>query len=483
MFKNKSEKSPMEHHKTKPEDRVHPLVKIVYGSGMIPFALLTTGYALLVNPIFNVNMKVSPVMIGLIIGLCRFWDAINDPIMGQISDSTRSRFGRRRPWILLGSFTAAFSFIAIWWFPRGQSDIFYGIWLTVTSLVFYVGLTIYTVPYIALGMEMSPDYHERTRIVAYRDFISPLGSLLAGSLFWFASWNIYSDVVKGMRFTAIGVGAVVIVIGVLTAIFPREHSFSIRSRTQEKIGLLTSVKLALQVKPFLILCGTTMVLMLACMLVGSFGFYVLLYYVFGGDQSKVGWLMALGSIVTTVFSILIIPVIVKISTKIGKKNTIILFICFSIVGALSKWWCITPELPYLSLVVPPLEGMGYIAQSVLINSMLPDVVDYDELRTHTRREGMFSAVYGWSWKMGIALALMVSGVILTSTGYSADLETQLPSTVTKLRLLYTIVPLFGFLSGMLLIWKYPLNEKKVYESLAELETRHASASSETDDAD
>ncbi|MEN8255884.1 MAG: MFS transporter [Verrucomicrobiota bacterium] len=476
MFRKKPGKSPMEHHQTKPEDRVHPLVKTAYGGGMIPFALLASGYVSMVGPIFNINLGISPAVIGVIAGLSRLWDAINDPMMGKISDNTRSRYGRRRPWILLGSFTAAASFAAIWWFPLGQSDLFYGIWLAAATFLFYIGLTIYTVPYTALGMEMSPDYHERTRIVAYRDFLAPLGTVLAGSLFWFSSWKIHSDVVEGMRFTSLGIGVLIILLGVFAAVFPREHPFAQKSSQQEKIGLFKSVRQTLRVKPFLILCGVSAIMLMGISMVVSFGFYIYLYHLFGGDQSVVGGFAATGTLIGQVSSMALVPFIVKVSTKIGKKKTIMLFICVSIAGSLMKWWFYTPEYPWLAWLVAPFLMLGFIAQSVMVNSMLPDIIDYDELRTHTRREGMFGAVYGWSWKLGISLALVVSGFLLSSTGYDADLGTQqLASTITKMRLLDIGVPILGCLAGLLLIRLYPLDEQKAYEMRAELEKRHASA--------
>jgi glycoside/pentoside/hexuronide:cation symporter, GPH family len=148
-----------EHHITKPEDRVAHTKKLAYGSGMISYGLMVNSYFQLVNPIFNIALGMNPAVIGMITAVSRLWDAVTDPVMGKISDNTRSRFGRRRPWILIGSLFTAVAFAAIWWFPRDYSNAFYISWLVVTTLMFYLGVTIFSVPYIALGMEMSPDYH------------------------------------------------------------------------------------------------------------------------------------------------------------------------------------------------------------------------------------------------------------------------------------------------------------------------------------
>lgn len=462
------------HYKTRLVDRVHPARKVAYGGGMVNYALLVVGYAQLVNPIFNVNLGVSPIAIGLIMGLSRVWDAVTDPLMGTISDNTRSIYGRRRPWILLGSIAVALTFVLIWWFPLGKSQTFYISYLSVTTVLFYAGFTMFSVPYLALGMEMSPDYHERTRIVAYRDFLQPFGAFAAQALFWLATLNVFSDVFEGLRFTSLGVGLIVILLGVIASVFPREHpSVELLSASQKKVSFIKSICQTLKVKPFLIICISTAVALVGVTMVGHLGFYVCLYYLFGGDQSACAEIFALWGFAMQFASLLMVPVIVRISTKIGKRKTLLIFFGVSIIGSLSKWWLIIPGCPYLSLIPQALMGMGFIASSTMMNSMIPDAVDYDELTTKTRREGMFGAVYGWSWKLGIALALVLSGFVLPLTGYDAALPAQSSSTITWIRLAESGLPVFGYIGAVCLVWFYPLSEQTAYKVREELERRRA----------
>lgn len=180
-----------EHHITAECDKVPMFRKVSYGSGKLGFAILIQVYMQFYNPVYNDTLGLSPVWIAWVIFLSRVWDAFTDPMMGNISDNTQSRWGRRRPWIALGGVLCALSFIALWWFPRGQTDGFYFVWLLVFSLLFYLSFTIFSVPYIALGMELSPDYHERTRVMTVRTIVEQFGFFHLGQFVFFNKpWNV-----------------------------------------------------------------------------------------------------------------------------------------------------------------------------------------------------------------------------------------------------------------------------------------------------
>ncbi len=197
---------------------------------MLGYALLTQVYMQFYNPVFNDVLGLSPVLIGWVIFIARIWDAVTDPLMGSISDNTVSRWGRRRPWIALGAVVCAISFVAIWWFPRSQSDMFYFWWLLFTSLAFYLAFTIYSVPYIALGMELSPDYHERTSVMTMRTVIEQFGFFIVSSLYVLISLDTFADRAEGMRYNSLWVAAIIVLVILCPAFFAREHSSLARRR-------------------------------------------------------------------------------------------------------------------------------------------------------------------------------------------------------------------------------------------------------------
>ncbi len=464
-------------HETDPENKVSVRDKAAYGVGMMSYSLMVNGYSQMVNPIFNVNLGIGPVMIGWVTALARVWDALTDPFMAHITDNTRSRFGRRRPWVFIGSLVGAFLFALVWWFPEGRSDTFYFWWLLITTFLFYLGFTIFSVPYIALGMEMSPDYHERTRIVAWRSLIGPIGSFVAQSLFWFATLSVFATPIIGMKWTALGVSICIVIFGVIGAIFPREHPSAARAVSkQARVPLLRSARQTLSVGPFRLVCGITVVSLLSVLLVNQLGFYVNLYHVYGGDQPASAGLFALAGLGYQIGAVTAVPIITMTSSRIGKRHTLVVFFCVAIVGSLFKWWAYTPALPYLQIVPNFIMGFGYTAGGMLSNAMLPECADYDELRTGTSRQGMFGAVYSWMFKLGAAVALVGTGYIIKFSGYDAALgAAQSTDTIMWMRLLLAVVPAFGLSLAILLVLRYPITEQIAYDMSRELKARHSEA--------
>lgn len=467
------------HHETKPEDKLSVGKKMAYGTGMAPYALMVQGMNQLGNPIFNDCLGVDPRWISWVMGGSRLWDAVTDPIMGNITDNTNSRWGRRRPWIALGAFLCALSFAAMWLFPRGMGNVFYFGWYLVTSLIFYVAFTIFSVPYIALGMELSPDYHERTSVQAYRTVLSQVGALFISGLYWFTSMSCFSDRADGMRYGGMILGGVILVSVLIPAVFSGEHPSFLKRRADEqkkekpKVSLLKSAKETLSEKSFLILIGVTVFMTLGLLMVASLGYYVAVYHVFGGDKSvESGRMITFGQWAAQLCTILSVPVITTLSKRIGKRAMLFVTIVIAIAGSLLKWVCYTPANPWLLLIPGMVMSGGLASTWMLINAMIPDVVDLNELKTGQRREGMFSAVYSWTYKTGVALAMVIAGYVLSWSGFDATLGgDQAPGAVLKLRLFFTGIPVVTMILAVLLLACYKISEKRSYEIREELRLR------------
>jgi glycoside/pentoside/hexuronide:cation symporter, GPH family len=464
------------HHKTKPEDRLSFWQKTGYASGMAPYALMVQGMNQLCNPIFNDCLGVDPRWISWVMGGSRLWDAITDPIMGIVTDNTNSRWGRRRPWIALGAVLCALSFAAIWLFPRGMSQMFYFSWFLVSSLVFYVAFTIFSVPYIALGMELSPDYHERTSVQAFRTVLSQVGVLFVSGLFWFTSMSRFSDRAEGMRYGGMILGVVILFGMLIPAIFSGEHPSFLAKQAKDrlnnkpKISLLKSAKETLSQVPFLILIGVTVLMTLGLLMVASLGYYVAIYHVFGGDKTEVsGRVITIGQWMAQLCTIFSVPIILKFSKTIGKKSMLYITIGIAIIGSLLKWVCYTPSNPWLLLIPGMVMSGGLASTWMLINAMIPDVVDLDELKTGERREGMFSAVYSWTYKSGVALALVIAGYVLSGSGFDATLGAhQDPQAIFRIRLFFCGIPVVTMGLAAVLLFFYSISEKRSYEIQSKL---------------
>jgi len=464
------------HHQTAIEDKVPFSRKVGYGTGMLGYALMIQVYMQFYNPIFNDCLGVDPVWIGWVILASRLWDAFTDPVMGSITDNTHSRFGRRRPWLAVGAVACAVSFAAIWWFPRGHSDLFYFMWFLVTSLIFYVAFTIFSVPYIALGMELTPDYHERTSVMAYRGILQQGGFFVVASLYLLTSLDRFADRADAMRWNSLWISGLIFVVILIPAVFSREHPSSLVDRKKEraKVPLLTSMKETLSNWPFLNMALVTIVSLLGLMMVGSLGYYITVYHMFGGDKG-----VASGAVLTAVgyaipiATMISIPLLNMLSRKIGKRSTMLIAFGIATVGTLLAWPCYSPVYPYLSILPAVLLGTGSAAAYVFVNAMLPDAVDLDELKTGERREGMFSAVYSWMFKIGAAIAPMVGGYVLRGTGFDAELAVQQPGTIFWMRVCFTVIPALSLTAAMALVLSYPITEKRSYEIRKELEVRRS----------
>ncbi|MDQ8196121.1 MFS transporter [Coraliomargarita sp. SDUM461004] len=459
-----------EHHETKPSERVPVPKRIAFGSGLIAYALMNNGFATMLNPIFNVNFGVNPAMLGWVTAISRFYDAFTDPIMGSISDNTRSRMGRRRPYIALGALLGAIFFALIWWAPRGEAESFYVWWVLGGSIALSTAFTIFSVPYIALSFEMTPDYHERTRVMAYKVSMGMIGGVMVGSFFWLTQRAIFSDTIEGMRYVGIAAGVVIFLVALIPTFFAKEHPDAERSSQQAKVSFFKSVRATLSVKPFQLLIAITVVLLFSLQLVGQLGFYVNLYHVYDGDQAASANVHFVAMTSYQVFAFCAIPLVTKLATRVGKRQALILFLIFAMVGSVSKWFCYSQAYPYLQIIPNALMGSGLAATWLLLNAMIPDAVDFDEVSTGTRREGMFSAVYSWMFKVGIGLALIGAGYVLNLTGFDVNLETsQSPETLYWMRVLFTLLPVIGITLAILLLLRYPLTEERSYELRKQLE--------------
>lgn len=457
-------------HKTSAEDKLSVARKAAYGTGMIAYSAMLDGVNKMANPIFNTCLGVSPVLIGYVTAITRLWDAFTDPLMGNITDNARTRWGRRRPFIAAGALLCALTFAGMWWFPRGMSQTGYFIYFLISSLIFYTSFTVFSVPYIALGMELTDDYHERTRIMAYRSILGPIGGIVVASLYKLTMLDCFADMAEGMRYISVGVAVFILITAGISIVFSKEKSCASVQRP-EKIPLLKSAKATLSNRPFLIITLTTIILLMSLQMVGQLGFYICSYYVFGGSVRNAASVLAVAAAVYQIVSVVAVPLITFCSSRIGKRKTLLLFMGVALAGSLSKWHCYTPDIPYLQLIPNILLAIGLAAAWTILNAMIPDAVDDDELRTGERREGMFSAVYSWAFKLGVAGALLVAGYILEGTGFDASYDTQPPETLLLLRMLYTSLPAIGIIISMILIWMYPITEQKAYENQTELAHR------------
>jgi GPH family glycoside/pentoside/hexuronide:cation symporter len=465
-------KSSHKQHITAEKDKVSLGKKILYGSGS--FADMTFQWTLVAFAlaIFNMELGYSAVLIGTVLAITRLWDAVTDPLMGSISDNFRSRFGRRRPFIGVGAVLAGVFFIAIWFIPSGLSDTTFFITFLVLSLLFYTSYTIFTVPLLALGYEMSSDFHERTKMMNVRVFANSLNGIFMFSWFFaLVHSDFWSGPSEGIRMVGLGFGLIMIVLGLIPALTLKEKTKSY-VKEQEKINVLKSIKLAFSCKPFIFLVVAFFMALFAYNTIATAYIYPLRYYVLGNDAALFGKWNGMIEALHHIATVLMLWPISVLSKRFGKRAICLAAPIFFILGSLANFFCYVPDMPYLVLIPRFLVAVGIAGLFVLVQSMIADVVDYDEIKTGTRREGMFGAIFSWVLKLALAVALFINGYIIDGLGVDNDLGVNQPegSMETIVNLL-GIVPIIGAIVAFYCIYKYTLTEDKMYEMRAELEKR------------
>lgn len=465
-------------------DRSHPpaagcsrLVKFIFGIGGAAENTMLNAVSNMANPVFNLGFGVSPALLGIATSIFRFWEAFTDPVMGLISDRTESRLGRRRPYIVFGAIFAGLFFALLWWCPRGMSEGFYFAWFTIVAILFYSAVTIFGVPYLAFGLELSPDYHERTRVMAYRTWFASLAGIGVQWLFWLTQRDCFEDTIEGMRFVGLGVGFLIIATGVAPGFFLKERQLTASERSANRANLsVHNVFAVFRVRPFQFILIALAAAVLGLFTVQILGLYINVYYVFGGDQKAASMILGVQGTVYNLCCIASVPVISWVSSRIGKKATLQIFLSVAVVATLLKWVLFTPENPWLQLIVTGLMAPGLAALWTLLASMMADATDIDELDKGVRREGSFAAMYGWTMKFGMALCFLATGFILKWTGFDVALGTsQSEGTIVAIRILYSVVPALGLLTAIVFIGKIPFNETTAREVRKQLAARKAGA--------
>jgi glycoside/pentoside/hexuronide:cation symporter, GPH family len=452
-------------------DKIPLVQKLAFGSGhlvnnLLPGALGVFSFFLLTA------FGMDPFLAGLLGGLPRAYDALTDPIMGYISDNTVSRWGRRRPYIFVGAISCGILFAALWQLDPQNSQMFNFWYFLIMSLVYLTANTIYSTPLIGLGYEMSSDYNERTRLMAFSQTLGQVAWMVV-PWFWviIANPDIFPTQAHGVRGLSVVVGALCAGLGVLPAIFCREmDQTNLGTRADLSLGSIWAnmkelfsnmVKITRNV-PFMRLCGATFLVFNGFQMVASFSFFIIVFYLFKGDYRMAGnWPAWFSTISAFATAFLVIPIVSFMATRLGKRSAFVVSTLLSIIGYGLKWWGFNPENPWLMFMPIPFIAFGMGGLFTLMMSMTADVCDLDELENGLpRKEGTFGAIYWWMVKLGQALALVVGGLVLKLSGFDSAAAVQTADTITNLRLADIIIPAGTAALAILVMWNYDLSEEK-----------------------
>ena len=420
-----------ERHHTAAADRVPWDQLIAYGmGGLVPIALFNIAGQLM-GLLGNISLGLSAFWLGTIMIIPRLWDAISDPIIGHLSDNSRTPWGRRRPYILIGGIAVALSFVAMWWVPRGEwvrtvfeSEIernwFQLAYILCGLLVFFTATTIFEIPHGALGLEMSNDYHERTRLFSAKSFLGNLFAMGTPWLIFLAGLEFFrgpgGDLTEGMRYVSIFVAALLIPLTLWWFVTLREPGFTV-AKEQRKATFWTDMRATASNPTFLCLVAIIFTLAMGFNFVSLFNYYITIFYLYGGNAVAASRLLGLAGTAWAVTALVAVFPLNWLSRRLGKNRTLLIAILLMCAAQISKIACYDPTRPYLVLIPTVLLSAGMLMFFTLGSSMIGDVCDEAELTTGTRSEGSYYAVYWWFIKMGTAFASFVTGALLVFTGF------------------------------------------------------------------
>jgi GPH family glycoside/pentoside/hexuronide:cation symporter len=511
-----------------------------YALGNIEGGMANYFYNLL-NVLMVVALGMNPLLLGLIIGVKTLWDGITDPIMAQITDNARTRWGRRRPFILVGGIGRSLLLIAVFlFFPRDASvktnteyaaemaakteaaahppsdakqgappaaapkpkpkkpgmiesltegtkafmaaDNAYhrkvAIYLLVACLLFTTFTTVNSVPYYALGIELCPSYDGRTRVVTYRSVVDKTVALFGPWIMPFCLLPMFGTVIDGLLWYSVIIAAIGIPCTILMVKNTRERLAAVLTKENRGPGMLKSIWLTAKNVHFLKILFLYQFIGITNGIFNQLGTFLTIYWIFKGDALAGTVLSGYAGTLATILAFASLPLINWSCGKLQKHRTLRFAIIWMSLGALLKWVLFDPEHPYWQLLLPFFFSVGISSVFTVLPTMMADVTDIDELQNGTRREGMFGAVMAFLIKATGAIQPVLAGAVLLIAGFDVTLGAdQSPETIFRMRVMFSLIPAGLMLLALVALWRYPLTREYMEEVKAKLLVRRAAARS------
>jgi len=447
--------------------------KTAWGVGGAAENIFSNAFILLALPIYSIGLGIRAEWIGMALMVPRLLDTAINPLLGNLSDNTRTRFGRRRIWILGGGALACLSFVATWHPPLNWAASASLIFFIACSMVFYLAFDLFAISYNALGLELTSDYNERTNVQAYRLAFIVISSIAANWLYKLCSLPALTGAVpEGVKAEVMGVRSLSLWVGIflfaailVPVLFCREGA---EVQKQPKISLLAAVRFTFTNRLFLRFMAVFLTSLLGPFLIGPLGSYMIIYYVTGGDKEFAGTLLGWGGTLGAIVGLLSVPAISTMARVLGKRASLMIGQVAICVGGILTWVLYTPAHPWLSLAGGALMSFGIPVFLMLFNSVLADICDLDELEHGLRREGMFTAVSSLLNKLTQSVTVGLAGGLIALAGFLDGATVQPASAIFNLRIFFAIIPSLFAVLGFAMTIGLPISHAratKVREAL------------------
>ena len=442
-----------------PEDRL-PLSRILLYS--LPFS----GYLAMSMPVgmwfakFSTDqLLIAPGVIGAIVFLARAWDAVSDPMAGYLSDRTDTRLGRRRSWLAASAIPVGLTYVMLWSPPSSLSTTWVIVWITAAMLLWETASTAFYVPYLSLGLELSTDYHDRTRLFGWRQALVAIGfGASLGALFFMQNEADYPGAEVQVAIVTAAALAILILICVWGVPEPNHHQGRGGERLWAAFG---DVMRNPHARILVVVLGIDSFGMGA---IAGLGAYM------AEDVVRRADLLIPMMSVWMVPQFVCVPIWVRLSRRTGKKRLWMAGMTCSIAGFLGI--LVVGEGDWVATLGQVLLiGVGTSISLVIGPSVQADVVDYDELHTGERKEGAYVAVWNFMRKAGTALSMGLGLFVIDFAGYDPLVDRQSDPVVTSIRIAAGLVPAVAFAVGVFVFARFGLNEAEHRRLRAEIAAR------------
>ncbi len=456
---------------TQNEARLSFWTKLVFGAGdwsVSSFGTLRQiFYAIFITDVVGLEPRLASVaaLVGII------WDAVNDPLVGVLSDRVKSKWGRRRPFLLWFSIPFGLGFAILWWAPPFESQIALAVFITFAFMLSDTFQTLVVVPLYALTPEVTLDYDERTSLTGFRMFFNLVASLVtAVTAPAIVDSVLASGATQQQGYLIVGslFGGLAVVPLLLIFFFIRE-----RERTQaeitheESISFADSVRTAWSNIPFRFATGLYMLNWITFDLVALALPFFVTYWISNGNLLDKALGLPVESAVFALLlitSVLMVPFWVWLSNRLNKNIAYVIGMSFWAVVQLLIFTIQPGQITYI-LVLSVLAGISVATAHVLPDALFPDVIEWDELRTGRRQEGIYYGIKNFVRKMTGALAIFIALQALGWFGYQAPPEgatffQQSPSALMAIRILIGPFGALLLFSAVAMAWFYPLTRER-----------------------
>ncbi len=455
--------------------------KLAYGFGGLAGGIDAHAEKFILNPIFVVTCGISPAIMSACAVILSVWSGVCDMIMGYLSDKTRTRWGRRKPYMFAGAFLMAAWGPVLFLFDQSWPTSWIIAWMVGASAVALVFFAIWNIPYQCVLLECTTNSTERTNVATWRAYTGTLAGLGMSWLWWLTQRPIFNDVsgqpdvIRGAFWVFVGLGVIVLGFGLMPLFVKERTSVSSKNEPATELTLRENLKLTFQSRAFVILIVFTFLLMLATAVKGGLEFYTRLNYVFRGDTQLAATYTGIGGTLSTCIGLAGIPLFQYLANRYGKIFAVKVIMASGFLSSISTIVLYTPSYPFLSLIPSLLVVPGMNAIWVIIPSMKGDCVDEDLLLTGRRRSGSFESTFSWTLRLSVSLATLISGPLVVLVGYDANLKGALQPepVIQNMRIVLAIAPALIMGLAIWIIHKYPLTSQRIAEMKSELDQRRA----------